>query len=78
MREGVEGRAHHDAPEAVDGGAPGQALEQALVAQQIDKRNAGQQRRGQQGQQRDGAQQALARQARAGCARPWKEIRPRR
>ncbi|KAG1320510.1 hypothetical protein G6F63_014219 [Rhizopus arrhizus] len=31
MREGVEGLAHHDAPEAVDGGAPGQALAQALA-----------------------------------------------
>jgi hypothetical protein len=58
MREGVERFAQQDAPEAVDA-AVHPLLEQALVAEQVDQRDAGQQRRRQQRQQRDRAPHAL-------------------
>ena len=56
--EGVEHFTQQDAPEAVDA-AIHPLLEQALVAEQVDQRDARQERRCQQRQQADAAPQAL-------------------
>ncbi|MNE14171.1 hypothetical protein D3C80_1070340 [compost metagenome] len=64
MREGVDGLAQHDAPEAVDIVAE-QPAQQALVAKQIDQGDGRQHRRCQQWQQRNPPPQALGRDQRA-------------
>ncbi|MNP07451.1 hypothetical protein D3C76_994730 [compost metagenome] len=64
MREGVDGLAEDDAPEAVDV-VRNQLAQQALVAEQVDQRDARQHRRRQQRQQGNPPPQALGRDQRA-------------
>ena len=68
VREAIEHLRQHDADRPVHAAAQQPALQEALVAEDVDQRDGGQQRGRKQRQQGDGQEEALGAQARAGEA----------